>query len=334
MTVPDPLRIVATAAVPPVAHAAFAPLGEIALAATHDDLLPADVVIVRGQRLDAATIHASRARVIARTGVGLENVDVDAATEAGIPVVFAPDAGTLPVAEGIIALIVATTKRLGELGALLRSGAWEDRYGYEVRDWTHTTLGIVGLGRIGREVARLAQAIGMRVVAHEPRAGDHDDAPADGAIELMSLARLVSVADVVSLHCDLNASTRGLVDRDLLSRLRPGAVLVNGARGGIIADERLLGEALDRGWLSAVGLDVFTVEPPPCDDPLLHDPRVVCTPHSVGLSRAWNERVFRSLARDVERVLGGGTPRWVANPEALPSATRARARARSSTPTA
>jgi len=312
------VRILAGSPLPPLARELLAELGEVVVASFEDRraLAQADVLVVRAERIDAdALTRAPRLRAIARTGAGLDAIDVAAATSRGVPVIYAPEAGTGPVAEGTLALILAANKRLRELGALVATGRWDERYGYETRDIEGATLGIVGLGRIGSAVARLATAIGMRVIAHEPHL---DGAGAEGSpARIVGLAQLFREADVISLHCSLTDETRGLIDRRLLSSTKPGAILVNASRGDLIADESLLCEALERGWLSAIALDVFASEPPAADHPLVADPRVICTPHAVGLTRAWNERVFGALAQDLRLLLAGERPLNVANPETL-----------------
>lgn len=314
----DQVRIVSTGAIPDPGLALLAPLGPVRIASIDDDaaLAEAEVLVVRTASVDAGVLErAPKLRAIARTGVGLDTIDLPAATAAGVPVLYAPDGGTAPVAEGAIALMMAAMKRLGELERVLVDGRWEERYGCETRDLAGATLGVVGLGRIGSEVARLAYALGMDVVAYEP----NDAAPGPDGVPVRRLAldELFRTADVITLHCSLDASTRGLVTRERLASVKPGTVLVNAGRGELVEDEQVLIEALDAGWLSGVGLDVFASEPPAVDSALLHDPRVVCTPHSIGLTRAWNERVFGTLAADVAAVLSGEEPRFIANPEAL-----------------
>jgi D-3-phosphoglycerate dehydrogenase / 2-oxoglutarate reductase len=312
------MRIVATHAVPAVARRLFASFGEIEIAAPGNGapLSEAEILIVRASSIDARTVDSNpRLRVIARTGAGLDNIDVAAATRRGVPVLFAPAAGARPVAEGALALIVAAAKRLGELGAIVRSGAWDQRYEVEALDLDGATLGIVGFGRVGREVGTLAGCLGMHVVAYEPTA--IPEAVQRGPVELVELDELAAGADVITLHCDLNDTTRGMVDRRLLARMKPGAVLVNAARGSVVESEDVLLEALNDGQLSAIGLDVFAQEPPDPTHPLFRDPRVICTPHAIGLSRGWNSSVFESLANDVTTLLQGGTPENVANPEVL-----------------
>jgi D-3-phosphoglycerate dehydrogenase len=309
-------RVLATAAIPSVGHEAFAPIGPIEqVGANSASLRHADVLLVRGERVGADEIAgASALRVIARTGSGVDNIDVEAATRARVPVIYAPGAGARPVAEGTMALMLAAAKRLGELADVLRAGGWADRYEVVGHDLEGAVLGIVGLGQIGREVAKLASALGMQVVASDPdeRAGADDH-----GIRLVPLPELAARADIVTLHCPLTETTRGLIDRGFIDRMKDGTILVNVARGEIVAGEALLLDALERGKLAAVALDVFETEPPWPSNPLLRDPRVVATPHTIGLTRAWNQRVFTALAADTARLLAGQRPLHVVNPQVV-----------------
>jgi D-3-phosphoglycerate dehydrogenase / 2-oxoglutarate reductase len=311
-------RVLATAAIPPIGHEAFAGIGPIEqLGDDRASLRDADVLLVRAEQLCADDIAgARRLRVIARTGSGVDNIDVEAATRAQVPVIHAPGAGARPVAEGTMALMLAATKRLGEHAEVLRSGTWAERYHVVGRDLEGAVLGVVGLGQIGREVARLARAFGMEVIASDP---EHAEAT-DAGMRVVSLAELAERADIVTLHCPLTDHTRGLIDHRFVDRMKDGSILVNVARGGILAGEEVLLEALERGKLAAVGLDVFEEEPPSPASPLLRDPRVVCTPHTIGLTRSWNERVFAGLAADTARLLAGKPPLHVVNPEVLGAA--------------
>jgi len=306
------VRIVATDEVPPLAHEAFARLGEIEVAAPGDRhaIATAEVLIVRGTRVDALLLaRAGRLRAIARTGAGYDNVDVEAATRLGVPIVYAPGIGSRPIAEGTLALILAAAKRLGELGAAVHESGWAGRYGIVGADIDGACLGVVGFGAIGREVGRLAAALGMHVIAHDPEV---THAPG-----MVPLPELLARADVITIHCALNDRTRGLIDREFLAGLKAGAILVNVARGAIVASEDAVADALATGRLSAVALDVYPSEPPQPDHRLYRDPRVICTPHTVGLTRRWNHEVFNSLADGVERVLEGRRPANLLNPDAL-----------------
>jgi D-3-phosphoglycerate dehydrogenase / 2-oxoglutarate reductase len=311
------IRVLATAAIPRIGHEAFAGIGPIEqLEEDRAALAHADVLLVRGERLGAGDIAgARRLRVIARTGSGVDNIDVEAATRARVPVIYAPGSGARPVAEGTMALILAAAKRLGEQAAVLREGMWSERYQVVGRDLEGAVLGVVGLGQIGREVARFASAFGMRVIASDParRTGGGEEA----GMRLVSLHELAAGSDIVTIHCPLTDATRGLVGRDFVKRMKDGAILVNVARGEIVASEEVLIEALDRGKLAAVALDVYENEPPSPMSPLLGDPRVVCTPHTVGLTQSWNERVFADLAADTARLLAGERPLHVVNPQVV-----------------
>jgi len=238
---------------------------------------------------------------------------VAAATRLGVPVVYAPDVGSQPVAEGAVALMLAAAKRLRELGAALHTGRWASRYETPGLDIEGACVGIVGLGSIGRHVARLCAALGMRVIACDPQIRS-SHAP---YVEMVPLAALVAQADVITLHCALTDRTRGMVDRTLLAHVKPGAILVNVARGEIVESEEALADALVSGRLGGVALDVFPGEPPDPSHRLYSDARVLCTPHAVGLTERWNREVFRCLADGVSRVLAGEAPPNLLNPEAI-----------------
>lgn len=305
------LRIVATADVPAAARQAFEALGEIVV---DPGGLTAEILIVRGTAVDGellSRLHDLRA--IARTGAGWDNIDVDAATERRIPIVYAPGVGSQPIAEGTVALLLAAAKRLREFGGVVRDGRWTARYDTVPLDIEGACLGVIGFGSIGRRVARLCSGLGMEVIAYDPALEPF----ADSHAELVPLEDLLERADAITLHCDLTHGTRGLVDRRLLARMKPGAILVNVARGEIVESEDALADALASGRLAAVALDVFPVEPPDPAHRLYADPRTICTPHAVGLSARWNEQVFQSLARDVKTLLAGGVPAHVLNPEAM-----------------
>lgn len=279
---------------------------------TDADLAVAVGAIVRADAVvDAALLDRTpRMRVLARTGVGTDLVDLDAATARGVAVVVTPGSGTRAVAEGVFAHALALVKRLGPLTALVREGRWGQRAGGDgpIGDLDGATIGIVGHGRIGRRVAELARVFGMRVLAHDPYAPP----PADVARDLPDL---VAASDVLTLHVPLTPETHHLVDAALLARVRPGAVLVNCGRGGLLDLDAALA-ALESGRLGGVGLDVFEREPP-AHHPLFDHPRVTLTPHLMGLTRRATAATFADAARGVVDVLAGRTPAAVANPAAL-----------------
>jgi D-3-phosphoglycerate dehydrogenase / 2-oxoglutarate reductase len=293
--------IVATGPVHPVAEQI---LGEIVVGDWRARLADAEALIVRGDAdLTAEDLDAApKLRVIGRSGVGVDRVDVEAARARGIPVVVTPGANARAVAEGALTLALALLKRVPELGAAVAARDWEARDRLAIRDARGATLGIVGFGRIGRELADLGRALGMQVLAHDPLVDDATT-PLDALFEN---------ADVVSLHAPLTLETRGLVGPELLSRAKPGLVLVNTARGGLVSSLDDLLAALESGRLGGVGLDVFDEEPPDPTHPLFAHPRVLATPHALGQTVGAREAVFRAMAEGVAAVLRGDVPPNVA----------------------
>jgi D-3-phosphoglycerate dehydrogenase len=272
------------------------------------DLTVAAGAIARADaRIDRARLAAMPAlQVIARTGVGVDLVDLTAATHRGIAVVITPGAGATAVAEGAIGMALHLVKRFGPLTALVREGRWAQRAAVPVGDLDGATLGVVGYGRIGRRTAALGAAFGMRVLAYDPVS----EPP--GAMRCASLAGLAARSDVVTLHLPLTSQTRHLIGDDFLARVKPGAVLVNCGRGGLV-DTDAAWRALTDGRLSGVGLDVFDPEPP-TPHPLYEHPDVVLTPHLMGLSRRATAATFAAAAQGILDVLGGREPAATANP--------------------
>jgi len=253
--------------------------------------------------IDADVLSAPALRVVGRSGVGVDRVDLEAATRRGIPIVITPNAGTRGVAEGALALMLHLVKRLGPLTALVRDGRWAQRDSLPLGDLDGATLAVIGYGRIGRRVAELARAFGMRVLASDPYADDAD----------VELHDALAAADVISLHAPLTPETQGLIGAAALRHVKPGAVLVNCGRGGLLDLDAAYAALLD-GRLSGVGLDVFEPEPPP-DHPLVHHPDVVLTPHVMALSRRARALVFEEMADGMDAVLSGRRAPFVANPD-------------------
>ena len=267
----------------------------------------AGAIVRAGARVDRALLGKAPAlRVIARTGVGVELVDVATATARGIAVVITPGAGTAAVAEGAIGMALHLVKRFGPLTALVRDGHWVRRTEVPVGDLGDATLGVIGYGRIGQRTAELGAAFGMRILAHDPVT----EPPAD--IRCPDLIDLAGRSDVISLHLPLTSLTHRLVDDNFLARVKPGAVLVNCSRGALI-DTDAVWRALTSGLLSGVGLDVFDPEPPG-SHPLYSHPDVVLTPHLMGLSRRATAATFTAAACGVLDVLCGREPQAVADP--------------------
>jgi D-3-phosphoglycerate dehydrogenase / 2-oxoglutarate reductase len=278
-----------------------------------EDLATAEGAIVRADAVvDAALLaRAPRLRVLARTGVGVDQVDLAEASARGIAVVITPDSGTRAVAEGVLAHALHLVKRLAPLTALVREGHWAERAGVAVGDLDGATIGIIGYGRIGRRVGELAAAFGMRVLAHDPVS------PPPPEVDCPDLGELAAASDVLTLHAPLTEATHHLVDAGLLGRVRPGAILINCGRGGLLDLDAALA-ALESGRLGGIGLDVFDPEPPP-HHPLFDHPNVVLTPHLMGLTRRATAATFAAAARGVTDVLAGRRPAALANPDWTPA---------------
>src|SRR5690606_8336055 len=246
------------------------------------------------------------------TGIGVDRVDLGAATNRGIPVVVTPTAGTRAVAEGTLALMLHLVKRLGRFTELVRAGRWAARSQYTAGDLDGAAVGIVRYGRPGRRVADLVRRFGARVLVTDPLLGE--EAQVQGA-EVVALPELVRTADVISLHAPLTEQTRDLLGRRTLAEVKPGAIVVNCGRGGLL-DLDATHEALLDGRLAGVGLDVYDPEPPePGGHPLFQHPDVVLTPHVMGISaRGWYQ-TCSDLADGMTAVLAGGRAEHVANPE-------------------
>jgi phosphoglycerate dehydrogenase-like enzyme len=252
--------------------------------------------------------RAPRLRVIARTGVGLDSVDLDAATEAGIAVTTTPNVNHETVADHALALILATLRRIVEQDAAVRSGGWRTFGGGGAWQLHAATVGIVGYGAIGRAVGRRLSGFGVEVLAHDPVLDEAD-------VPLLDLDQLLARADVVTIHSPLTPDTRRLFDAERIAAMKPGAILVNTARGPIV-DEDALADALERGHLRAAGLDVFEVEPPR-GRRILALPGVTLSPHHAGISDVSNLAMSRMAVASVLGVLRGGDTRRVVNPGAL-----------------
>jgi D-3-phosphoglycerate dehydrogenase / 2-oxoglutarate reductase len=278
---------------------------------SEQDIADAIGAIVRADAVvDVAFLErASRLRVIARTGVGVDHVDLPAVTARGIPVVITPGSGTRAVAEGVFALALHLVKRLGPSTDLVRHGRWTDRGQVSMGDLDGATIGIIGYGRIGRRVGELATAFGMNLLAYDPFSVPPSE------IAAPDVSELASASDVVTLHLPLTEETHHLVDDAFLDRVRPGTILINCGRGGLV-DLDAAFAALESGRLAGVGLDVFDPEPPD-HHPLFDHPDVVLTPHLMGMTRRASAATFVDAARGIVDVLAGRRPGTVANPEWL-----------------
>ncbi len=280
-----------------------------------------DAILVRSSvRITREVIEASpRLRVIGRAGVGVDNIDLDAATERGIWVVNAPDGNSVAVAEHVFALMLALSRRLVAAAASASRGEWR-RGAYRGEELHGKTLGILGLGRIGSRVAERARAFGMTVLAHDPFVAP-SQAQSLGA-RLVPLGELLRESDYISLHVPANQGTEHLLGEAQLSLCKPGAYLINCSRGNVV-DEAALLAALDSGRIGGAGLDVFEHEPP-TDSPLLRHPKVVATPHIGGMTREAQRGVALAAVEQVLDVLEGRPPSHPVNAPALSTEEQAR----------
>lgn len=279
-------------------------------------LYEADAVIVRLFSITAQDLQkAGRLKVIAKHGVGVDNIDCQAATARRIPVVYTPEANTDAVAEYTLALMLALSRQINPASEALREGQFSERDRFQGVELTGKVLGIVGLGRISTRVAQIAAlGFGMTVYAYDPYVSPATySGPATLVEELETLLRL---ADFLSLHVPLTPETTRMIDAQRLARVKPGCRIINTSRGGVIDEDALI-LALREGRLAGAALDVFEEEPLPADHSLCHAPNVLLTPHIAGLTQTSLERTALMAAQGILDVLQGRTPEHVVNPEAL-----------------
>jgi len=232
----------------------------------------------------------------------VDNIDVEAATARGIPVLNAAGANAVSVAEQAMALLFAVAKRIIPLDRGLREGRWE-KPGFQGRELAGSVMGLVAFGAISRQTARFAKGLGISVRAHDPFSPTEAFA-AEGVERVEDLDELFASCDIISLHCPLTPMTRNMVNAQRLSRMKPGAIIINTARGGLI-DEPALAEALASGRISGAGLDTFAQEPPPAEHPFWTEPRLVLSPHIGGVTEAANIRVGVEAAQGIVDMLEG-----------------------------
>ncbi len=274
-----------------------------------------DALVVRSEtKVTADVIEAgTKLQVIGRAGVGVDNIDLEAATRHGIAVVNAPTGNTLAAAEHTMALLLAMARHVPQANASLRKGEWKRSsfVGVELR---RKVLGIVGLGRVGSEVARRAAAFNMRLLGYDPFVS-----PAYAqnlGVELASLEDVFRRSDIITFHTPLTEATKGLVKERELKTMKPGVRLLNVSRGGVIDEDALL-KALEEGHVAGAALDVFVKEPPG-DSPLLQHPKVVATPHLGASTAEAQQEVAQEVAREVLAILDGKPARSTVNMPFLP----------------
>ncbi|HUJ72288.1 MAG TPA: phosphoglycerate dehydrogenase [Verrucomicrobiae bacterium] len=269
-----------------------------------------DALIVRSQtKVTKRVLEAARKlRVVGRAGVGVDNVDVDAATRRGVIVMNTPGGNTISTAEHTFSMMMALARNIPQAHASMKAGKW-DRKSFEGVELYNKTLGIIGLGRIGTEVARRAIAFGMRVLAHDPfltlsRAKSLQ-------VEVVELDEIYARSDFITVHVPMTEQTRGMITKETIAKMRDGVRLINCARGGII-NEKDLHEAIANGKVAGAALDVYEQEPPK-DSPLLGLNNVVMTPHLAASTQEAQESVGVEVAEQVGDVLAGGTVRNAVN---------------------
>src|SRR6266571_7201028 len=255
-------------------------------------------------------------RVIGRHGAGLDIVDIPAATRLGVAVVHAPGSNAQAVAEHALMLMLACVKRTRLIDRMTRAGDWSARTAIGNSELAGKTLGIVGVGNIGRRVAKFAGAIGMRVLGYDKYVPG-DEVRRRGAEPVKSFEALLPQVDILTCHTPLTPETKQMINAKTLALMKPGAIFVNTSRGPV-QDERALFEALTRGHLAAAGLDVWEEQPTPVDNPLLNLEQVVCSSHVAGVTHEANRQMAVQVAGEMLRVLRGEKPEVLVNPEVWP----------------
>jgi len=258
---------------------------------------------------------ADRLKVIGRHGVGLDNVDLKAATEKGIVVTYTPGLNSNAVAEFTFALMLAVARKVPQACDSMKGGKWEPR-SFIGSELSGKTLGVIGAGEIGEKVIRKAKGFDMNVICYTAHPEKHQDLVKKYNVKFVDLETLLRESDIVTIHCALTEKTKGMIGKRELALMKKSAILINTARGPIV-DEEALYEALKNRLIAGAGLDVYTKEPPGADFPLLKLDNVVATPHIAAYTWEAMRAMDLTLAQDVMKVLHGERPKFIANPEVL-----------------
>lgn len=276
-------------------------LNEADLAAA---VVGADALVIRsGSKVTARVIAAAdKLKVIGRAGIGVDNVDVEAASKKGIVVMNTPTGNAVTTAEHALSLLMSLARHVPQASALLKAGKWEKKK-FEGRELSGKTLAVVGLGNIGRIVAERARGLSMKVIGFDPMITA--ERAAQLGVEFCTLDEIFARADAITVHTPLTAQTKGLVNEEVLPKLKKGVLLINAARGGIY-DEAALLKGLESGQIGGVALDVFVEEPPPADMPLLKHDRVIATPHLGASTKEAQDRVALEIADQIVMYLTTG----------------------------
>jgi D-3-phosphoglycerate dehydrogenase len=275
----------------------------------------ADGILFRAKPRCTESLMAAckRLKVVGRHGVGLDTVDIPAATRLGVAVVHAPGSNSQAVAEHALMLMLMCAKRALAIDRMTRAGDWGGRRDSQNTELAGKTLGIVGIGNVGRRVARFAGALGMTVLAHDTYV-PADEVRRRGAEPVESLEALLPRVDVLTCHTPLTPETAHMINPRTLGLMKPGAIYVNTSRGGVQQEEALF-EALTRGRLAAAGIDVWEEEPTPRDHKLFNLDNVVCSSHVAGVTREASRQASLQVTGEMLRVLRGETPDVLVNPE-------------------
>lgn len=264
-----------------------------------EEMQDADALIVRIAKCDSHAIENSpKLKVIGRTGVGYDTVDVKKATELGIPVVITPGANNRSVAEHAVAMMFALSKNLYEGQTETVKGNWEIRSVRKAFELEGKTVGVIGLGAIGRETARICQGIGMKLAGYDPFMS-REKIEALGAVYYEDYRELIKDADIITVHVPLTEETKDMIGAEELAAMKRTALVINCSRGGIVSETALC-EALREGVIAGAGTDVFCNEPPKADDPLLNTPNLIISPHSAAQTR---EAVIKMASMCVDGCL-------------------------------
>jgi D-3-phosphoglycerate dehydrogenase len=282
----------------------------VANSASAEDILAvgrdADAILVTYAKLPGDLLRQlRRCKAIGRFGLGVDNIDIAAATELGITVTYVPDYCMQEVSDHAMALLLALARKVPQSNALVQAGRWDMPAVVPIHRLAGRVLGLVGFGNIPRALAPKAKAFGLRVVAHDPNVSQR--ALAAVGVESMSFDRLLEISDFVSIHAPLLPATRGLFNAEVFGKMKQGACLINTARGPLVDEDALLA-ALDSGRLAGAALDVVAVEPLPKESRLIGRDNVVLTPHTGFYSVEALNELQTKCAADVARVLSGETP--------------------------
>lgn len=275
-----------------------------------------DAVVVRTSKINSAMMDAAPGlKIIGRHGTGLDNIDVAYATEKGIAVVNTPHANTMSVVEYVIGAVFWFAKGFLYCDQKVKQGEWSFRESFQPVEVQGQTIGVVGFGGIGRETSRLMKALGLNVLVYDPYVDTNTPVP-EYVTVVEELSELLQASDYVTLHVPLTEQTKNLIAMDELKLMKNDAILINGARGGVVSEEDL-STALREKVIRGAAVDVFEKEPPDSDNPLFGHDNAVLTPHNCSLTEAAKVKAATTVAREIVNYTNGDTPEFIVNPEVI-----------------